>query len=141
MKWSSLYGEWGNLLYAMAKCDGSISASEREQLKEVIDNELATFTEMDEFDTPVAAYVQTALDYADDEIMDSEDAKSSFLEFVDRHQSALTPEVIKRMICSLTKIAAAYYGINQQEKELLKETKQKLLKILNENYFTNTTSS
>ena len=141
MKWSSLYGEWGKLLYAMAQCDGKISDAEREILKQVVENELATFSIADEFDTPVPTYIQTAVDFAEEEIMDIEGAKASFFEFVDRHESALTTEMVKRMINSLTAIAAAYYGINQQEHSLLKETKQKLKKILNENYFSKTTSS
>ena len=141
MKWSSLYGEWGKLLYAIAQCDGKISDAEREKLKQVVYDELVRFSKTDEFNTPVPAYIQTAVDFAEEEIMDTEDAKASFFQFVYRHESALTPEMIQRMIQSLTAIAAAYYGINQQEHALIKETKQQLLKILNENYFSKTTSS
>lgn len=141
MKWSTLYGEWGKLLYAVANSDGSIRESEKEAFKQFIDSELADIQEKDEFGMPVPSYMYAAFDYLEDEIVDSRDALESFFLFIDRHRGTLTDELIDKLIKSAEKLSAAYHGINHSEQHLLKELKDKLTRFRQQHHLTKTTSS
>lgn len=141
MKWSTLYGEWGKLLYAVANCDGSIRESEKEEFKQLINCELEDFQQKDEFGTPVPSYMYAAFDYLEAEIVDSGDALESFFLFIDRHKGSLTDEMIVKLIESADHLSAAYRGINSSEHHLLQELRQKLTKFRQQHHLTKTTSS
>jgi uncharacterized tellurite resistance protein B-like protein len=141
MKWSTLYGEWGKLLYAVANCDGSISEREKDAFKELINSELVDVQQKDEFGMPVPSYMYAAFDYLEEEIVDSSDALESFFLFIHRHKESLTDEMIAKLIKSAENLSAAYYGINQSEQNLLQELRQKLTKFRQQHHLTKTTSS
>lgn len=141
MKWSTLYGEWGKLLYAVANCDGYIRESEKDAFKQLIDNELADVQQRDEFGMPVPSYMYAAFDYLEAEIVDPSDALESFFLFIDRHKGSLTDEMIVKLIKSADHLSAAYRGINSSEHHLLQELRQKLTKFRQQHHLTKTTSS
>ena len=141
MKWSTLYGEWGQLLYAIAACDGKISQKERDKLQQIVRDALSDFQPTDEFGSPVPSYIAAAFEYAEDELVDKEDLMASFYDFIDRYKTALSDEVLQKMIESATKLAAASNGINKIEHQLLDETKQAIHKLIQANHFAKTTSS
>ncbi len=141
MKWSTLYGEWGKLLYANANCDGSIRESEKEAFKQLINSELEDVQLKDEFGMPVPSYMYAAFDYLEAEIVDPSDALESFFLFMDRHKGSLTDEMIVKLIKSADNLSTAYRGINSSEHHLLQELRQKLTKFRQQYHLTKTTSS
>jgi hypothetical protein len=141
MKWSALYGEWGKLLYAIAACDGKISQKERLKLKQIVAQALADSQRTDEFGSPIPSYILAAFEYDEDELVEPNDVMASFYEFIERHKTALTDEILYNMIDSATQVAESHYGISHREDQLLAETKQAIRKLIQENHLTKTTSS
>jgi hypothetical protein len=130
MLYKEFYSELGKLLYAIADIDQVITQKEKIKLQEMVKKELAPKeNHTDEYGTNAALYAEMEFDFLDEEIIDSESAFNSFIDFVEEHQSAFD-EKLKNICMHLAiELANAYYGTNKKEKILIETLKRKIKNI------------
>jgi hypothetical protein len=120
MKYTQLYSELGKLLYAIADIDRKVSPQEKNKLIDIIHNHLMPVVKKeDEFGTEVAYYPEFEFTYLESEIADAEEAFESFMNYVEKHHTAIKPDVRERCINVAKEMADAVYGINKKEQDLL----------------------
>ncbi len=90
MQYNQFYSELGKLLYAIADSDKRISPKEKARLLKIIEKDLLPVeTHKDGFGSSVAFYPEIEFTYLEDEIADPEAAFDSFLNFIDKHRTAI----------------------------------------------------
>jgi uncharacterized tellurite resistance protein B-like protein len=128
MLYKEFYSELGKLLYAVSDIDGTISEAERNKLQEIVKKELAPLeVHVDKNGTNTAFYSEIEFDFLDEQAADAEAAFESFMNFVEDHHTAFDEKMIKASLRLMKELAAAYYGTNKKEKELIQRA-TKLLK-------------
>jgi len=122
-----LYAEIGKLLYAVADVDGMISKKEKESLHKLIQSRLTQReTHTDEFGTNDAWYAEFEFDVAEDQIMSSEEAFESFLEYVREHKKDFDPQMRDICLTLASRMAESYRHSNRKELALLRQLKEAL---------------
>lgn len=131
MIYQELFSEIGKLLFAVADVDGMINKEEKEAIYEMVKKQLVPVESMkDEYGTDIAYYAEFEFEYLDQEnIMDSETAFNSFIDFVEDHKTAFKPEMKNACLHVAEEIAKAYHGSNQREAELIEKLRAKLSKL------------
>jgi hypothetical protein len=127
MRYQDFYTELGKLLYAIAKVDGKVGAREFTALKKIVKEELLQLENShDQFGTDNAYYVEMEFDFLEGNFGDPEQAFTSFLDFIEEHKSAITPE-LKGLIAHLSaKIASSEMGIHPKEQLYLRRLEEKI---------------
>ncbi|MFI5204183.1 MAG: hypothetical protein ACHQF2_06780 [Flavobacteriales bacterium] len=120
MNYRDFYSEVGKLLYAIAKADGHIQKHEFEKLREVVTNVLVP-AEMhkDAHGTDTAWYAEIEFDYLEENLSDPQAAFESFVSYVEKHKTAITPELRDRIYVCARELAKAYRGITSSESTVL----------------------
>ena len=119
--YKKFYSELGKLLYAMADIDHVISPAEKKALEKIIRDELVPAEKhTDESGTDAAFYTAIEFDFLDETIADSETALGSFLDYVEEHPHLVNQQMRNLSFRVAEKLAAAYYGKNKKENEMLK---------------------
>ena len=132
MEFKEYYSQLGKLLYAIADIDQVISVKEKNKLLEIVKNELLPIeNRQDEFGINLAYYAEFEFDFLDEEIMDATSAFQSFIDFLERHQTAIDEHTKNVTLQIAEELAAAYYNTNFKEKILLDKLKYTLRKINN----------
>ena len=122
-----LYAEIGKLLYAVADVDGIISKQEKESLHQLIRSRLLQReTHTDEFGTNDAWYAEFEFDVAEEQIMSSEDAFASFLDYVREHQEDFDPRMREICMTLASRLAGSYHHTNRKELKLIGQLKEAL---------------
>lgn len=128
--YKKFYAELGKLLYAMADVDKIISPAEKKAVYKIVRKELVPAEKhVDEFGTDIAFYAEIAFDYMDEEILGSESALHSFLDYIHGHQHLIDKHMRDTCIRIVDELAAAVHGKNEKERKLLHELKMKLKRI------------
>jgi hypothetical protein len=92
LDYKRFYSELGKLLYAVADVDKVITPEEKKELQEMVRNELVPAEKhTDEFGTSAAHYAEIEFDFLEEQIIDSQTALQSFLDYVDDHPQRLHP--------------------------------------------------
>ena len=127
MIYKEFYTELGKLLYAVAKADGKVGVKEFDAMKLIVKQELVPLeNSRDQFGTDNAFYTEMEFEYLEENFGDANSAFDSFINFIDLHHSAITPD-LKILIESISKkLAASEFGINKKEKSLLDKLDAKL---------------
>jgi hypothetical protein len=121
------YAEIGKLLYAVADVDGAISKKEKENLHQLIQSRLMQReTHTDEFGTNDAWYAEFEFDVAEDQIMTSEDAFLSFIEYVREHRLGFDAQMRELCITLAERMAACYHHTNRKELALIRQLREAL---------------
>jgi hypothetical protein len=130
MNYNTFYSEVGKLLYAVAKADGHIRKNEYEKLKNIVTQRLAP-SEMhnDKHGTDTAYYAEFEFDYLEENEIDAEAAFNSFLAFIEKHKTAITPELLDRINKSVQELAGSYRGITSSESTILTTLKKEMKRI------------
>jgi len=127
MKYKDFYTELGKLLYAIAKADGKVGHKEFESMKLIVKRELVPLeSHNDEFGTDLAYYTEMEFDYLEENFGDAQSAFDSFIDFVDLHHSAISPDLSTLVKNISTRIANSEFGINKKEKAYLDKLNEKL---------------
>jgi uncharacterized tellurite resistance protein B-like protein len=132
MDYRMFYAALGKLLYAVADADGIVSAREKESLYELIRTRLMQKEiHTDEFGTNDAWYAAFEFEVADEQIISSEDAFQSFIEYIEEHKNQLDEDT--RMLCLTLsdKLAESYRHTNKKEKHLVQQLREVLFSIKN----------
>ena len=130
MLYKEFYSELGKLLYAVADIDKVITQQEKKELQKIVRSELVPFEKhTDEFGTDAAYYSEIEFEINDEEIIDSDSAFNSFIDFITEHHTAFDEKMKKVCIHVVEEIASSYKGKNKKEKEISKKLKDKLTKI------------
>ena len=127
MLYKEFYSELGKLLYAVADVDKVITRQEKNELHKIVKEELVPLEKhTDEFGTDAAYYSEIEFDFSDEQIVDSDAAFNSFIDFITEHQTAFDEKLKKLCIHVVEKIASSYKGKNKKEKAIIKKLKDKL---------------
>jgi len=130
MRYTQLYSELGKLLYAIADVDKRITKQEKQKLLEIINKELVPNEEhTDEFGSSVAFYPEIEFEFLEDEIIDTESSFQSFLDYIEKHHTAIDKKTREMCLKVAKEIANSFHGTNQKEKDLLDQLKQKLTEL------------
>lgn len=121
------YAEVGKLLYAVADVDKVISQSEKKELHDLVRNELVPSEKnTDEFGTDAGYYTEMEFDILEDQVVDSEAAFQSFIDFIEEHQRLIDQPMRDACLRMAEKLAACYHRTNKKERELITTLKKKL---------------
>lgn len=121
------YSELGKLLYAVANVDKAITPEEKDALHKMVRTELVPAEKnTDEFGTDAAHYTEIEFEFLDEEIIDSETALQSFIDYIEDHQKLIDKPMRDTCLRLAEKLASAYKGTNKKEQELLETLKDKL---------------
>lgn len=127
MIYQKFYSELGKLLYAIADVDGVITPQEKKTLQNIVKKELVPDEQhVDAFGTDAAYYTEIEFDFLDEQIVDSEAAFESFINFIELHHTSFDVNLKKVCLHIAKEIAKAYHGTNKKEKIMIEELKQKL---------------
>jgi hypothetical protein len=130
MRYEHFYAELGKLLYAVADIDGVITKKEKDILLDMVRKELAPAEKhTDQFGTDAAYYTEIEFELAEDQIMDSESAFNSFIDYVEEHHTAIDERMRDTSIRLAERLAEAYEGTNHKEKELVQKLRRRLSEI------------
>lgn len=130
MVYEKFYSELGKLLYAIADIDHVITPEEKKVLQDIVKKELVpTEQHTDQFGTDAAYYTEIEFDFLDEEIIDSEAAFESFIDFIDEHHTGFDKNLKKVSLHITRELANAYRGTNKKEKKLIDGLKEKLEKM------------
>lgn len=123
--WKKLYEKLGCLFYAVASCDRDIAANEIDMLKSCVREFWLKVDEtVDEFDTDAAYQIEVVFDWLQAEHYKSEKALKSFENFITENKQLLTPNIKELINKTCKKIAGSFYGVNQEEKQILDAIKK-----------------
>jgi hypothetical protein len=131
MNATRLYSEIGKLLYAIASADGTISASEKLKLNELMQKSLLRVKKKDQFGTPIGYYTEIEFEFLEEELIDPELAISSFLDYIEEHYSALGLHEIQLIRELAWETAESFRHINQKENKMLIRMENTFLQIKN----------
>lgn len=131
MRDTRLYSEIGKLLYAVASVDGQISISEKIKMRELMNKSLLRVKKKDQFGTPVGFYPEIEFEFLEEELIDPEDALSSFLDYIEEHHSALGLSEIELIRELAWETAASFRSVNKQENRVLQRMEEVLEDIKN----------
>lgn len=127
MLYRQFYSELAKLLYAVANVDGKISVKEREELKAIVRKELVPAEHhTDKFGTDAAYYTEIEFDFLEEAMIEPEAAFESFLNFIEKHHTAIDNRMREVSLRTAKKIAETYHKTNKKEKDLIKVLGKKL---------------
>lgn len=127
MLYRQFYSELAKLLYAIAYSDGKIAKEEKEELRSIVKNELVPAEKhIDKFGTDAASYIEIEFDFLEDTIADPEAAFNSFIDFIERHHTAVTEHMKETALETAKKVAAIYHKTNKKETALIYKLEEKL---------------
>jgi hypothetical protein len=127
MFYRQFYSELGKLLYALASVDGVISDKEKAALKDFVRKDLVPNEKhTDKFGTDAAYYIEIEFDILEDAMPDTEATFDSFLEFIERHYTAIDKRMRDDSIRIAVKVANAFHKTSKKEKALIETLKKKL---------------
>lgn len=127
MRFQDFYSELGKLLYAIAKADGRVGEKEYDSLKTIVKEELLALEDSrDQYGTDNAYYTEMEFEFLEETFGDPNTAFNSFLDFLDTHRAAFSPE-LKLLTSRISeRIAKSEYGINQKERKYLEKLFEKM---------------
>jgi hypothetical protein len=121
------YAELGKLLYAVCDVDKVISPEEKKELQKIVREELVPHEKhTDQFGTSAAHYAEIEFDFLDEQIIDSQTALQSFLDYIEDHRRLLDERMRKTCIVLAQRLADVYSGRSKKEQQLLILIKSKL---------------
>lgn len=122
MRFQDFYTELGKLLYAIAKADGRVGYKEYDSLKEIVKEELIALEDSrDQYGTDNAYYTEMEFEFLEENFGDPNLAFESFIQFLETHKTAFSPE-LKLLTSRISeRIAKSEYGINQKERRYLEK--------------------
>jgi uncharacterized tellurite resistance protein B-like protein len=125
MIYPRFYSELGKLLYAVASADGVISEKETLALHKMVKDELVPSEKhLDKYGTDAAYYTEIEFEILKETpSSDSEAAFNSFIDFVEKHQSAFDARLKRIALHIAEELAEAYRGTNKKEKALIDKLK------------------
>jgi len=130
MNYNTFYSEVGKLLYAVAKASGHVHKNEYEKLKSIVSHRLAPReTHNDTHGTDTAYYAEFEFDYLEENEIDPEAAFDSFIDFIEKHKTAITPELLQRINTCVKELAESYRGITKSESTMLTNLRKELKRI------------
>jgi uncharacterized tellurite resistance protein B-like protein len=126
MFYRQFYSELGKLLYAIASTDGVVSEKEKQALKELVRKELVPAEKhTDTHGTDAAYYLEIEFDILDDTMSDPEEAYGSFINFIEKHYSAIDGQM-RDSTLKVAKKLAEVYKVSKKEKELIRTLEKEL---------------
>ncbi len=124
------YTELGKLLYAVAMADGKISTEERKVLSELISQRLLQKeNDKDEFGTNEAWFTQFSFDTSEDQMLTTEDAYDTFIDYCKQYKYDISDEEISRCLKLSDVLADSYRHVNNKENKLLSKLRNHLLNL------------
>ncbi len=127
MNYKQFYTELGKLSYAIAKSDGSIKEVEKEEFLKIIKDELLPFEKsVDDSGTDSAYYTEFEFETLMERNAGVDETFKSFIDFVEKHKSAINGKLKQRCLNVVNKIALTYKGMEEPEKVLIEKLKKKL---------------
>jgi hypothetical protein len=127
MFYRQYYSELGKLLYAITNANGNISDKERETVKSLVRKELIPAdNHKDTFGTEAAYYVEIEFDILEDSDPDIDAAFESFVDFTERHHSAVTQPMRNAALRITQKLVDLYHHHHKKEHSLMKKLNEKL---------------
>jgi hypothetical protein len=124
------YIKLGDLLYAIANVDAMISLKEKEEFQKLIREDLAnTEKGIDQYGTNLAYYTEMEFDYLQGQIIETDTALQSFMQFIDVNKTMFDGKKKNLCLTLVRKIADAYYYTNRKEKKLINTLYKKLFAI------------
>lgn len=132
MDYQLFYAELGKMLYAVADADGVVSASERENLYQLVQSRLMhKETHTDEYGTNDAWYAAFEFEVADEQIMSAADAFLSFTEYIEAHKNLLDDDTRRLCLTLADRLADSYRHTSKKEKELIQKLREVLFSMEN----------
>lgn len=127
MRFQDFYTELGKLLYAIAKADGRVGNKEYDSLKKIVKEELVALEDSrDQYGTDNAYYTEMEFEFLEENFGDPNLAFESFIQFLDTHKTAFSPE-LKLLTSRISeRIAKSEYGINHRERKYLEKLSTKM---------------
>lgn len=123
----AFYKALGRLIYAMTLSDGKIRKQEIQQLNDFVSEKMAPEeTVYDDSGMNHAFYVDFEFEKCMEENMDAEEAKKSFLQFIDVNMMHLRSDMIERSLQAIEAVAEAYKKTNKKEKAFLSSVRAEL---------------
>ena len=120
MLYRQFYSELAKLLYAVANIDGKISNKEREELRTIVRTELVPAEKhVDGFGTDAAYYAEIEFGILEETVAEPEAAFESFLNYIDKHHSAVDNRMRELSLRVAKKIADSYHKRSNKEKALM----------------------
>ena len=120
MLYRQFYSELAKLLYAVANIDGKISNKEREELRTIVRTELVPAEKhVDGFGTDAAFYAEIEFDILEETVAEPEAAFESFVNYIDKHHSAVDSRMRELSLRVAKKIADSYHKRSNKEKALM----------------------
>lgn len=111
-----IYTKLGYLFYSVAAADGTVRASELEELKRLVKEKwLPLEGSRDEFGTDAAHYIGMSFDYASTNGMSSADAFARFKSAFPELREHFDPGLRKMTLDTASAIADAYARTNKSE--------------------------
>lgn len=130
MNHKEFYSELGKFLYSVIDNDGIVSKSEKDRLKSIVKKQLVPLEHhVDAFGTNIAFYSEMEFDVLEDVIPDIETTFSSFMEFIDEHQTEFDDTMKKVSLIISKELSNVYLGTRKRERELIDQLTKKLNKI------------
>ena len=127
MLYKQFYSELGKLLYAIACADGMIMPAEEKKFRELVKKVLVPSDKHhDEFGTEAAYYTEIEFDFLVNEMADPEASFDSFINYVNEHHTAFTPQMQSMCMSIVENIANTYRGINQKENAMINKLRKEL---------------
>ena len=124
------YKELGRLLYAVAMADKKIHPKEVTALKEFVLHQLASVeSTSDSSGMNQAFYTSFEFGAYAGQHVNIEEARSSFMKYLDEHILQINPELIDKAIEAIEKVASAFRKVNKEEKEMIASIKKEIMEI------------
>ena len=127
MDHKEFYQELGKLLYAIANADGKVQKAELKQLQKIVSDELVPLDDTtDEFGTNAAFITEFMFDVYEGTKQDVEKAFNSFLGYLQINKPMLDEKHKKAVISAAHKVAEAFKGMTDEEKQLIKTLEKEI---------------
>ncbi len=122
MFYRKYYSELGKLLYAIANSDGVITEKEKQEVKNLVRQELVPAERhTDKFGTDAAYYTEIEFDIMEETFQDVEAAFDSFISFVETHHTAIDHKMRAEALRITTHLVGLHSKKHKKEKALLKQ--------------------
>lgn len=124
------YKELGRLLYAVCMADEKIQPAEVKALQEFVSKELAMAEHSsDSSGMNKAFYTSFEFEEYAKQHISVDEAKASFLKFLDANILAITPGLIDMSVEAIEKVAASFRKVNKKEREMINSIKAEIREI------------
>lgn len=126
MFYEDLYKVLGGLFYHTAAVDGTVHASEKEKLHQLVQKNWKPVEQStDEFGTDQASQIEFAFDFEESETI-NHSGLADFELFYKQHKPAFTPLIKDNILRTIYAVSSAFHGENKKEEALFYRVKNLL---------------